>query len=114
MTTTAPAERARRSRAAKRAEQGPRPTLRLVEPTPFWFQFAACRPEHADRPIDQWVDLFFPSVGASTREAKAICSECPAKEACLDHGLREKYGIWGSTSERERRRLRGTRLNTPA
>lgn len=106
MTTTAPAERARRSRAAKRAEQGPRPTLRLVEPTPFWFQFAACRPEYADRPIDQWVDQFFPGRGEATRHIKDICAECPAQEACAEHGLTEKHGIWGGLSERERRRLR--------
>lgn len=97
MTTTAPAERARRYRAAKRAEQGlpPAGTARLVEPTPFWFQFASCRPEYADRPLDQWVDLFFPSRCESSREAKEICAECPAQEACLDHGMAERHGTWG-------------------
>lgn len=80
----------------------------LVEPTPFWFQFASCRPEFADRPIDQWVDMFFPTRGESTREVKAICGECPAQQACADLALtnREKHGIWGGSSERERRRTR--------
>ena len=82
------------------------PTLRLVEPTPFWFRFAACRPEYADRPLDQWVDQFFPGRGEATAPIKAICAECPAQDACQDHGLMEKFGIWGGTSERERRRLR--------
>jgi len=85
---------------------GGAPTLRLVEPTPFWFTFAACRPEFADRPIDQWVDQFFPGRGEATRPIKDICAECPAQEACAEHGLAEKYGIWGGLSERERRRLR--------
>lgn len=102
--STAPAERQRRSRAAKRAEQTPR--LRLIEPTPFWFRFAACRPEFADRPIDQWVDQFFPGRGEATRPIKDICAECPAQQACAEHGLRENHGIWGGLSERERRRLR--------
>lgn len=116
MTTTYPAERARQVRAAQRAEDGPPPTLRLVEPTPFWFRFAACRPEFADRPIDQWVDQFFPGRGAPTSPVKAICAECPAQEACAEHGMAEKYGIWGGFSERERRRLRRklTNITDPA
>lgn len=73
----------------------------FADPTPFWFQFASCRPEYADRPLDQWVDLFFPR-GESSREAKDICAECPAQEACAEHGLAEKHGIWGGLSERER------------
>ena len=88
---------------------------RLFEPPPAWFQFASCRPEFADRPLDQWVDLFFPTRGESTREAKEVCAECPAKAACADHALatRQTAGIWGGTSERERRRLRRqSRLNT--
>jgi hypothetical protein len=89
----------------------PTPAVRLVEPTPLWHRFAACRPEYADRPLDQWVDMFFPDRGASTTEVKAICAECPAQEACLDQAMRnrEHHGIWGSTSERERRRLRRNR-----
>lgn len=85
--------------------------MSLFEPRPFWFTFASCRPEYADRPLDQWVDMFFPARGASTAEAKAICAECPAQEACLDQAMRlgEKQGIWGATSERERRRLRRDR-----
>lgn len=92
--------------ARGRADRPDVPPARLAEPTPFWFQFASCRPEYADRPLDQWVDLFFPTRGEATREARDICAECPARAACLDHGLAEKVGIWGGTSERERRRLR--------
>lgn len=106
MTTTDPAERQRQYRARKRAEQGPPPMLRLVEPTPLWFRFAACRPEYADRPIDQWVDQFFPGPGEATAPVKAICAECPAREACQEHGMAEHHGIFGGLSERERRRLR--------
>lgn len=56
-------------------------------------------------------DLFFPERGASTREAKAVCFGCVAREGCLEHALAngEKFGIWGGTSERERRRLRRQR-----
>lgn len=43
--------------------------------------------------------------------AKAICQDCPARIACLDHALRtrEPYGIWGGHSEDERAELLGLR-----
>lgn len=56
-------------------------------------------------------DLFFPERGASTREAKSVCSGCEVKADCLEYALSngEKFGIWGGLSERERRRLRRQR-----
>lgn len=56
-------------------------------------------------------DLFFPERGDSTREAKALCRRCDAQSDCLDYALTqgERFGIWGGTSERERRRMRRTR-----
>ena len=56
-------------------------------------------------------DIFFPERGASTKEAKAICAACAVREDCLEYALDngEKFGIWGGTSERERRRLRRAR-----
>lgn len=56
-------------------------------------------------------ELFFPERGASTKEAKEVCKGCVVKEPCLEFALAhtEKFGIWGGTSERERRRLRRQR-----
>lgn len=56
-------------------------------------------------------DLFFPERGASTREAKAVCSRCVVRTECLEYALNnaEKFGIWGGLSERERRRIRKLR-----
>ncbi len=56
-------------------------------------------------------DLFFPERGASTREAKEVCRGCVVREDCLEWALAagEKFGIWGGTSERERRRIRKAR-----
>jgi len=53
-------------------------------------------------------ELFFPERGGSTRAAKAVCAGCPARAQCLEHALThdERYGVWGGTSERERRRLK--------
>jgi WhiB family redox-sensing transcriptional regulator len=52
--------------------------------------------------------LFFPERGESTREAKATCATCNVSVECLDYAMRNqiKFGIWGGTSELERRTLR--------
>lgn len=60
-------------------------------------------------------EIFFPEKGGSTREAKQTCARCPVAAQCLDYALAngESYGLWGGTSERERRALTGrTRLVT--
>lgn len=68
-------------------------------------------------PADDWQELalcaetdpetFFPEKGGSTREAKRICQGCEVRAECLEYALghRERFGIWGGLSERERRRL---------
>ena len=55
--------------------------------------------------------LFHPDRGASVDDAKAVCMSCPVRVECLEFALQnvEKFGIWGGTSERERRRLRRER-----
>lgn len=68
------------------------------------------RQHAASRGIDP--ELFFPAAGAGEgAEAKAVCARCPVAEQCLDFALmgNERYGIWGGTSERDRRRLRAAR-----
>jgi WhiB family transcriptional regulator, redox-sensing transcriptional regulator len=70
-----------------------------------WMSEAACQG------VDP--DLFFPERGENTdnSEAKAVCRKCPVREDCLEHALvnHEHYGIWGGTSERERKRIRRIR-----
>jgi WhiB family redox-sensing transcriptional regulator len=40
-------------------------------------------------------------------DAKAICELCPVREACLEYAItaREKDGVWGGLTARERRRV---------
>ncbi len=40
-------------------------------------------------------------------KAKAACGSCAVSATCLEYSLthREKYGIWGGLTERERRRI---------
>lgn len=54
-------------------------------------------------------ELWFPGVGEPAIPAKRICAVCPVREACLDYALAAGpriYGIWGGTTEKERRQLR--------
>jgi WhiB family redox-sensing transcriptional regulator len=66
-----------------------------------WRKRAACKG------VD--VEVFYPFTDddAEAAEAKAICAECPVRQACLEHALahREREGVWGGTTERERRRI---------
>ncbi|MFA7478405.1 MAG: WhiB family transcriptional regulator [Acidimicrobiia bacterium] len=50
---------------------------------------------------------FFPSDGAGVEVARKICAECPVAETCLEYALvnRIDHGVWGGTSERQRRRI---------
>lgn len=43
-------------------------------------------------------------------EAKAICSRCPVREACLDYSLKTEQpeGVWGGLSTPERRTAQST------
>ena len=70
-----------------------------------WRKDAACR--------DTSPDLFFPvgTTGPAIEQienAKAVCGECCAQSACLEFALatNQDSGIWGGTSEEERRKLR--------
>ena len=60
-------------------------------------------------------ELFYPEAGAPNRDAKAVCAGCEVRAECLAYALahRERHGVWGGTTERERRRLRRAPV-TPA
>ena len=50
---------------------------------------------------------FFPSDGSGVEIAKRICATCEVKVICLEYALHHRidHGVWGGTSERERRRI---------
>lgn len=78
----------------------------LYTPRPFPIEQAACRG------LD--TRLFFPERGDDTTIAKRICSSCAVRTPCRDWALTngERFGIWGGTSERERRTNRRERRTT--
>jgi WhiB family redox-sensing transcriptional regulator len=59
--------------------------------------------------------VFFPGQGDDVSRAKAICSGCQIRAACLEHAVTfpERFGIWGGKSERERRQIRRDRRVEP-
>ena len=67
--------------------------------TESWMARGRCRAEPPS--------LFFPSDGVGVEVARRICADCPVKAACLEYALRNgiDHGVWGGTSERERRRI---------
>ena len=80
-------------------------SLALAHAEYDWRVDALCR--------DTDPDLFFP-VGTTgnalvqIQKAKDVCGECPVHEDCLEFALatNQDSGIWGGTSEEERRKLR--------
>jgi len=53
-------------------------------------------------------DVFYPVEDDDPAyEAKEICARCIVREACLEAAIasREKAGVWGGYTARERRRL---------
>lgn len=58
-------------------------------------------------------DIFIPEVGGNTEYAKSICLACPVREMCLQWAVDNfERGIWGGTSDRERRKIRQERTPT--
>jgi WhiB family transcriptional regulator, redox-sensing transcriptional regulator len=57
-------------------------------------------------------NLFFPETAGGVehvREAKKVCAGCDVQVECLEQGFGEKHGVWGMTSEPDRRKLRRAR-----
>jgi WhiB family redox-sensing transcriptional regulator len=65
----------------------------------IWRQNAACRG------LDP--EIFYPADDEEAAAAKAVCAECHVREICLEHALgsRERDGVWGGATEKERRRI---------
>ena len=68
-----------------------------------WRTKAACRN------LD--VEMFFPDSEADVGPALSVCATCPVRTECLDWAIatRQHDGIWGGTTESERKRIRRRR-----
>jgi WhiB family redox-sensing transcriptional regulator len=74
-----------------------------------WAARGACR--QADPELFFPVSAEGPAVGQLAR-AKEVCARCPVQPRCLDYALEtgQDFGVWGGTTEHERRVLRRRRL----
>ena len=65
----------------------------------LWRQHGACRGRDPA--------IFYPLDDEAAEPAKEVCNQCPVQAACLEHAIttREKEGVWGGATERERRRI---------
>lgn len=70
-----------------------------------WEAYAACR--------ETPTPLYYPTRGDSDTPAfiRMFCDLCPVQGECLEYALsnRERHGIWGGTTEKERRALQALR-----
>ena len=71
-----------------------------------WRMLGACRGLDAG--------LFYPDNDEEAEIAKQVCDGCGVQQVCLDFALtkREKVGVWGGATERERRRMLRQRRRT--
>ena len=71
-----------------------------------WRMLGACRGLDAS--------IFYPDNDDDAMVAAEVCQECGVRQACLEFALahREKAGVWGGASERERRRILRKRRRT--
>ncbi|TDD97685.1 WhiB family transcriptional regulator [Actinomadura rubrisoli] len=98
-----PAPRPRNVRVQLPWESPAPPALPVVD-VPAWTERALC--------AETDPDAFFPEKGESTRAAKRTCFVCEVRTECLEYALAhdERFGVWGGLSERERRKMKRSRL----
>lgn len=70
-----------------------------LAPALDWQRRAACRG------LDP--RIFYPANDDEAVVAQAVCEDCEVRLACLEWALgrREKDGVWGGATERDRRRI---------
>lgn len=75
-----------------------------IQPPGTWITEGAC---HGRTDL---LDLFFPlpsTPRTTTDKATALCSNCPAIDACADYiAANPQQGVWAGTTEAERRQAR--------
>ena len=61
-------------------------------------------------------DIFYPATEEEGGPAKDVCNACGVRQQCLEFALtnREREGVWGGATEKERRRILRQRRKTAA
>lgn len=70
-----------------------------VSPPDHWQELSACYG------LDP--EVFFPTTEEEAGLALSYCGVCSVRDVCLAWAVRngERYGVWGGTTEQQRRRL---------
>jgi WhiB family transcriptional regulator, redox-sensing transcriptional regulator len=70
-----------------------------TEPSREWMAYGNC--------ANLTPAVFFSSHGGGVEAARWICVDCPVRSQCLEYALANRIGdgVWGGTSERERRAM---------
>jgi WhiB family transcriptional regulator, redox-sensing transcriptional regulator len=88
--------------------QGVRRIVHTMNRDMVWRDRGACRGLEPE--------IFYPDPEDDTEAdiAKQVCGRCSVKVTCLEFALqfREKEGVWGGATERERRRIVRQRRRT--
>jgi WhiB family redox-sensing transcriptional regulator len=71
-----------------------------------WWDLGACRGLEAS--------IFYPDDDVEADVAKSVCAQCGVRSACLEYAIshRERAGVWGGATERDRRRIIRQRRRT--
>lgn len=61
-------------------------------------------------------EIFYPISDEEAGPAKDVCATCTVRQQCLEFALanREREGVWGGATEKERRRILRQRRKTAA
>ncbi len=61
-------------------------------------------------------EIFYPISDEEAGTAKDVCATCTVSQQCLEFALanREREGVWGGATEKERRRILRQRRKTAA
>lgn len=83
-------------------EWGTADALEALLARPAWQREAACRGK---------TDIMYPHHSRPAPEAVSLCDACPVRDVCLETALadNEQEGVWGGTTEKERRRMQRDR-----
>lgn len=99
---TATISHAGRDRAQSRyADPNPPSLAQLLGiEIPGWMSNAACSGVGGD--------AFFPEKGEPVTAQKRVCAGCPVRAECDEYAWdnNERFGIWGGSSENDRRKQR--------
>ena len=81
-----------------------------------WAALGACVGYREEHGTERWERDWFPERGTHNySRARKVCAECPVKQQCLDYAITNliKHGMWGGTTENERRKIRAGLQVTP-